>query len=127
MKNEKVSAVSSPGLPRVFDLAGLLEEIREDSSWAKGKRVSEALLKRPGFSLQLVSMPGGDRIHGPKEEGSVILEVIEGEVRFNTADEGINLEGGDVLVLETDSAYDLVSLGECAFLLTLAGSRSLQA
>lgn len=100
------------------------ERLRQELAWRTGDRNAVTLFKTPAFGLVLLAMKEAARLQEHRTDGSVTIQAVSGRVRVEAAGRRLELEPGEVLVLEPGLEHALAALRESAILLTLAGPRS---
>lgn len=101
-----------------------LERLRREPAWRTGDRNAVTLFKTPAFGLVLLAMKEAARLQEHRTDGSLTIQAVSGRVRVEAAGRRLELEPGEVLVLEPGLEHALAALRESAILLTLAGPRS---
>lgn len=82
-------------------------------------RVTHMLTRGPGLRIGLIAMKSGSQWQEHKTESRIIVQVIEGGIRFSVKERVWDLRKGELLVLEPGIAHSVEALEDAAFLLTL--------
>lgn len=75
--------------------------------------------KGPGLRIGLIVLKSGSRWQEHKTESRIIVQVIDGHIRFSLKDGAWEMRKGGLLVLEPGIPHSVEALEEAAFLLTL--------
>jgi quercetin dioxygenase-like cupin family protein len=121
-------------LPQLADaairlsLAEEIEKLRAAPGWQDASgRSSATLVKHEDFRVVLTLMKQGGRISHHRARGSISIQTILGKVRLLVSGCDVcELGAGDVLALQSNLEHDVEALEESAFLLTMAGTDSVQ-
>lgn len=110
----------SAELLRNFNLEEALRQARsEPGMQSAGGRVTHMLTRGPGLRIGLIAMKSGSQWQEHKTESRIIVQVIEGHIRFSLKERAWELRKGELLVLEPGIPHSVEALAETAFLLTL--------
>jgi hypothetical protein len=105
-----------------FDIAALIETLKQDPSWTKNELRTMVLLKSPVKNIVLTVLPAGIEIRSVQLNDSIKYQVLEGKLRFHISNESIVIGKGELLELNEKTRYQFDSLEESAFLLTSENS-----
>jgi quercetin dioxygenase-like cupin family protein len=97
------------------------ERLRHEPAWRSSDRNAITLFKTPALGLVLLALKKGARLPEHRAEGSLTVQLVSGRVRVEAASRRLELEPGDVLVLEPRLGHALEAVQESAVLLTLTG------
>lgn len=103
-----------------IDLPALLKQIKEESSWKDSKRNAITVFKTNGLSIVLIALHEGAEMARHIADGIISVQVLEGEIQFNTDLRSVQLSEGQMLTLHKSIPHSLVALKETIFLLTLS-------
>ena len=103
-----------------FDLPTLIEKLKQDYCWAKGKLNAMILLNEPDKQIMLTALHKGTEISSFQSNDSITFQIFEGKLKFHTQKESIILDTGQLLTLHEKIKYRLTSREETVFLLTVA-------
>ena len=106
----------------IFDLPYLMEKIVTEDSWQKNKRNAITLLKNENMRLVLIDLSSGEEINFRQSDNLISLQLMKGEVEFNTENKIAMLKQGQLLTHHENMQHSLVAIGETIFLLTVGNS-----
>ena len=104
----------------LFDLAAELEQLRAEESWRQGVRNAKTLVKEPDLRVVLILLRQGARMEEHRAPGRITIHTLSGRLRLQLLDQALDLEAGQILMLDADTPHDVEALAESAFLLTIA-------
>jgi hypothetical protein len=107
-----------------LNLRPLIKNMKRSLSWAKGELITMILLKSDDKQIILTALHEGTEIVSFQSNDSVTFQIIEGKLNFHTRKENVTLDKGQLLILQDKVRYDLTSLEETVFLLTISRSNS---
>ena len=102
-----------------FDLDAEISDSESHKPWPAGK-YAKTLVKKNNLRVVLFTMESGSAIKEHQAGGSIIVQVLRGEIRFRTQDREQKLRKGEILMLGPAIAHAVESVGDCAFLLTIS-------
>jgi quercetin dioxygenase-like cupin family protein len=105
---------------QTFDLAMLIEKMKNSHSWEKEGLDSVILLESPDKQIILTALHEGTEINSFQANDSVTFQIMEGQLMFQTPRESVTLEKGQMLTVHENINYSLTSWEETVFLLTIA-------
>ena len=104
-----------------FDLREELEQLRREDSWQRETgRSSKTLAKYPDFRIILVLMKAKTQMNEHRAEGRISIHHLLGRICIHLPDQKVNLEVGQLLVLDCGMVHNVEALEESAFLLTVS-------
>ncbi len=103
-----------------FDIAGLLQRIRAEETWRRGTHDAMTLAKSRGLRVVLVAMHGDAVLPWHRTPGALSLQVLEGDIRFDTEVGTVTLRTGELVTVAADVRHRVTALREAAFVLTVA-------
>lgn len=101
------------------DLPLLIKRIKVEKDWQKGEISARTLLKNPDKRIVLTALHEGSEIESYQANNSIILQILGGKLRFQSAKGTAILEKGQSLVFFENVNYKLIALEETVFLLTV--------
>lgn len=108
-----------------FDLREELEQLRREDSWQRETgRSSKTLAKYPNFRIILVLMKAKTQMNEHRAEGRISIHHLLGRICIHLPDQKVNLEVGQLLVLDCGMVHNVEALEESAFLLTVSWPKS---
>jgi quercetin dioxygenase-like cupin family protein len=103
-----------------FDLPALIYSMKQSNSWAQGELNAMVLLKNPLKQIILTAMHAWTEIKSFQANESISLQILEGELMFNSRSESVTLKQGQLLTFYKNRKYRLTSSEETVFLLTIS-------
>lgn len=70
--------------------------------------------------LTLDLMKAGGRLEKHQAEGRIVVQTLDGRIRFNTGERSVELAPGQMLTLERGIAHEVEGILDSAFLRTIA-------
>lgn len=105
---------------KAFNLEEALRRARSESGMQSATgRVTHMLTRGPGLRIGLIAMKSGSQWQEHKTESRIVIQVIEGHIRFSLKGRACELRKGELLMLEPGIPHSVEALEETAFLLTL--------
>lgn len=102
-----------------IDLPAFMEQIKNESSWKDSDRNSITVFKTNGLRLVLIALHKGAELARHTANGIISVQVLEGQIRFNTDQQSVGLNKGQVLTLHKGIPHSVLAKEETVFLLTL--------
>lgn len=103
----------------LFDLPVLIEKMKHEKSFVRGKLNVRVLLKNADKQIVLTTLVDGTEINSFQSFDSVTFQIIEGKLIFHTHNESVILEKGQLLTLYENIGYTLTTQEETVLLLTI--------
>lgn len=105
-------------LLKQFNVAEIIRAARNDSHMQAG-RITRMLTQGPGLRIGLILMNTGAHWEEHKTESRIIVQPVEGRIRFRTRERTTIIGPGELLVLSPREPHSVEALEQTAFLLTL--------
>ena len=107
---------------RSVRLREALDAIEQEPAWRGGsaERLAHTLSKDGRLRVVLTRLRAGARLHEHRADGPVVVQCVQGHLRFTAEGEPIELAEGQIVMLGARVPHSVEALDECAFLLTLA-------
>jgi quercetin dioxygenase-like cupin family protein len=102
-----------------FDLALELRGAQSRKPWPSGM-YSKTLVKRDDLRAVLFVMEPGAMLKEHHADGSITVQVLQGEILFRTQEQSHTLRTGQLLTLARSIKHSVESAGDAAFLLTIS-------
>jgi quercetin dioxygenase-like cupin family protein len=102
-----------------FDLPSLIENMKHSKTWAKGELKAMILLNKPDTQVLLTALHEKTEINAFQANDSVTIYIVQGELKFNAGKGFLTLREGQFLTLHEKVKYNLTSIEETVFLLTI--------
>jgi quercetin dioxygenase-like cupin family protein len=103
-----------------LDLQQSLAMIKKEDSWNSGSRNAVTLFKSDNMRIVLIALHGGGELPTHTADGTISVQVLEGQVLFSTHFEKVNLSAGQMVTLHKKIPHSVLAIEESALLLTLA-------
>jgi quercetin dioxygenase-like cupin family protein len=118
LAGRETPASNTAELLEQFDISGIIRDARNDSKTHAG-RITRMLTKGPGLRIGLILMDAGTNWEEHKTESRIIVQPLEGRIRFTTHERATEIGPGELLVLAPGELHGVEALEQTAFLLTL--------
>ena len=102
-----------------IDLPLFAEQIKQESSWKDSDRNAITVFKTNGLRIVLIALHEGAEMARHTAGGIISLQVLEGELQFNTDTQSVELNKGQMLTLHERIPHSVRAIKETTFLLTL--------
>ena len=103
-----------------FDLPAAIEKIKQEEAWKMGERNSLTLMKSEFMRIVLIALHGQSEINFNQSGNVISVQLLEGKLNFQTADESIMMKKGNLITIHEETAHTLIAVEESVFLLTIA-------
>lgn len=110
-------ALTGPNL--TFDLAGVIEELRHDESYARTGRVGRTLAKDGSLRLTLTLLAKGIEVGTHHAESPMTLQPLKGRLHYRVGEEHFEIGAGEVLYFGPGHAQDIHAVDDTALLITI--------
>jgi quercetin dioxygenase-like cupin family protein len=102
-----------------IDLPLFIEQIKQESSWKDGDRNAITVFKTNGLRIVLIALHEGAEMARHTANGIISVQVLEGQLQFNTDGQSVELNKGQMLALHERIPHSVQAIKEKIFLLTL--------
>lgn len=102
-----------------LDLPFFIKEIKKESSWKESDRNAITIFKSDHLRLLLIALHSGAEMVRHTAPGIINLQVMEGEIFFQTDEQSIDLKKGQAVVLHERIPHSLTAKSETVFLLSI--------
>jgi quercetin dioxygenase-like cupin family protein len=103
----------------VIDLPATIEQLKQEPSWQDSDRNAITVFKTDGMRIVLIALHAGAEMVKHTANGMISVQVLEGQIQFNTDLKSSELSVGQMLTLHEQIPHSVVALKETVFLLTL--------
>ncbi len=112
------------GVMETFELERVVNWLRDEAEYSNKGRNALTLVKNPQLRTVLMCMQKGEVMHDHRAPGPITVQVLHGRIRFElepgtSNHQPIELDKGQLLVLEETLKHEVTALEECSFLLTI--------
>ena len=104
----------------LFDLTETIGKIKEEDAWKKGDRNAITLMKSPFMRVVLIALKSLAYISLHHFGNLASIQVLEGELNFQTGNEVAPLKKGGLVTLHKKVGHTLVAKEASVILLTIA-------
>ena len=105
-----------------IDLPKFMAQIKTEPAWLNGPRNAITVFKSDRLRLVLIALHAGAEMPTHTADGTISVQVLEGSIRFGTANESVQLKKGQLVTLHEKIPHSVLALEESLFLLTLTPS-----
>lgn len=108
-----------------FDLTRVLWQLRHERT-SSGNRSAMTLVKHRDFRLVLVVMKPGACLAGHHVRGTVLIQVLSGNIRIGILGEHLGASAGQVISLDPNLSHDVRAVEDTSLLITIAWPASVR-
>jgi quercetin dioxygenase-like cupin family protein len=105
-----------------MDLSSFMEQIKGEPSWKENDRNSITIFKTDGMRIVMIALHKGAELKTHSAAGVISVQVLEGQMKFITDQETVELNKGQMLALHEGIPHSVFANVETVFLLTLTMS-----
>ena len=105
-----------------IDLTVFVKQIKEESTSKESDRNAITVFKTNGLRIVLIALHKGAEMPTHTADGIISVQVLEGQMQFNTEWRSVELSNGQMLALHERIPHSVLALKETIFLLTLTTS-----
>lgn len=105
-----------------FDIIGFIKEIKSESAWEKNDRNAITLYKTDSMRIVLIALHEDAVMTKHMAHGTISVQVLEGEIVFNTNHQSVVLKKGQMIALHKNEPHSVAAAKESVFLLTLVSA-----
>lgn len=102
-----------------IDLNSFIEQVRKEEQWGDSDRNAITVFKTDGMRIVLIALHKGAEMARHTANGLISIQVLEGEMLFNTDEQSVALNKGQILALHEGIPHSVLAKEETIFLLTL--------
>ena len=102
-----------------IDLPMFIEQIKLESTWKESDRNAITVFKTNGLRIVLIALHKGAEMVRHTADGLISVQVLEGNMQFNTDQQSVELSKGQMLALHERIPHSVLAIEETIFLLTL--------
>ena len=107
-----------------IDLPLFIEQIRNEEPWIDSDRNAITVFKTNGLRIVLIALHKGAEMIKHTADGLISLQVLEGQISFNTDERSVELSKGQMLALHAGIPHSVHAIAETIFLLTLTTTKT---
>ncbi len=102
-----------------IDLPTFIKQIRQESTWKESDRNAITVFKTNGLRVVLIALHKGATMVRHMVDGIISVQVLEGNLQFNTDQHSVELNKGQMLALHERIPHSVTAVNETIFLLAL--------
>jgi quercetin dioxygenase-like cupin family protein len=110
--------MDAPVVP--INIPDFLNQIKNEPAWEDSDRNAMTVYKTDGMSIVLIALHKDAVMEKHSTNGIVSVQVLDGEVKFDTEEKSHNLKKGQIIALHRNVAHSVSATEESVFLLTVA-------
>ena len=99
-----------------IDLPEFVKQIKEESTWKESDGNAITVFKTNGLRIVLIALHKGAEMAKHIADGIISVQVLEGQMQFNTDQQSIELSKGQMLALHERLAHSVLAIRETIFL-----------
>lgn len=103
-----------------FNLPKEVAQLHAEEAWQRTGRNSKTLVKQPDFRIVLIALQNGGHLEEHSADARMSVYTLSGHVRLKLPEQTVDLQEGQLLVLDRAIEHDLEALEESAILLTIS-------
>jgi quercetin dioxygenase-like cupin family protein len=108
------------GLLHVFALKQYADALREEPEYDRNGRNGISLVKAKDLRVVLEVLRAGADVAEHRAPGTITVQVLEGEIRFQTGQDTFRVRQGEMLALPAGRLHSVEAVRDSAFLITIA-------
>jgi quercetin dioxygenase-like cupin family protein len=105
-----------------IDVPAFVKQIKEESTWKESDRNAITVFKTNGLRIVLIALHKGAEMVKHTADGIISVQVLTGQLQFNTEWRSVVLSDGQMLALHESIPHSVLALTETILLLTLTAS-----
>ena len=110
--------MDAPVVP--MNVPDFIRQIKEEPAWKKSDRNAITIYKTNGMRIVLIALHEDAVMEKHTTNGVVSVQVLDGEVVFNTQENSIVLRKGEMIALHRNVPHSVAATKESVFLLTVS-------
>jgi quercetin dioxygenase-like cupin family protein len=110
--------MDAPVVP--IDVPDFIKKIKSEPAWEKNDRNAMTVYKTNGMRIVLIALHEDAVMDKHTNNGIISVQVLDGEINFNTEGRSIALKTGQMIALHRNVAHSVAAIKESVFLLTVA-------
>lgn len=103
-----------------MNIPEFIKQIKSEQAWKSGDKNALTIYKANTMRIVLIGLHQNAVLQKHTAEGNISVQVLEGEIKFNTEEASSTLEKGGMVALHKGIAHSVEAVKESVFLLTLA-------
>ena len=102
-----------------IDIPNFIKQIKSEPAWKKNDRNAMTIYKTNGMRIVLIALHEDAVMEKHTTNGIVSVQVLDGEINFNTEDHSIALKKDEMIALHRNVPHSVAAIKESVFLLTV--------
>lgn len=102
-----------------MNLLEFMNQIKDETTWADSDRNSITIFKSDAMRIVLIGLHENAELKPHKANGTISVQVLEGNIKFTTEQQSTQVGKGQMIVLHENLTHRVNALTESFFLLTL--------
>jgi quercetin dioxygenase-like cupin family protein len=102
-----------------IDVPKFIKQIKSEPAWEKNDRNAMTIYKTNGVRIVLMALHEGAVMEKHTTNGIVSVQLLDGEINFNTEDHSITLKKDQMVAVHRNVPHSVTAIKESAFLLTV--------
>lgn len=102
----------------VSDINAAMAQLMNENGWEETDCNGITLFKTDNLTTVLISMHTGSRIGENTIDGTVTLQIVEGEVELTANEDVLTIHTGQIVMLHHDVTHSILATEETVMLLT---------
>ncbi len=102
-----------------MDIPQFIKQIKSESTWENSDRNALTVYKTNGMRIVLIALHANAEMTRHTADVIINLQILEGQIRFNTDEQSVELNKGQMLTLHKGIPHSVLAKEETIFLLTL--------
>lgn len=103
-----------------MNIPEFIDQIKSEQTWKTSDKNALTIYKNDAMRMVLIALHKDAVMQKHTAEGNISVQVIEGEIKFNTDADSVTLEKGSMIALHKGLPHSVEAVKESVFLLTLA-------
>lgn len=103
-----------------MNIPDFVRQIKTEAAWRKNDRNAITIYKTEGMRIVLIALHEDAEIATHTANGVISVQVLDGEIVFNTDHQSVVLKKGEMIALHKGEPHSVAAAKESVFLLTLA-------
>jgi quercetin dioxygenase-like cupin family protein len=105
-----------------MNIPDFVRQIKAEAAWEKNDRNAITIYKTEGMRIVLIALHEDAVMAKHISNGVISIQVLEGEIVFNTEYQSVVLKKGEMIALHKGEPHSVAAAKESVFLLTFAST-----
>ena len=106
-----------------MNIPEFIDQLKSEQPWKTGDKNAMTIYKNDAMRMVLIALHKDAILQKHTAEGNISIQVIEGEIKFNTDADSVIMEKGAMIALHKGLSHSVEAIKESVFLLTLANQK----